>query len=670
MAVLVVVVCLFGTLLGRLWYLQGIEPATQDVQPLIDQGVKTIYVPAPRGAIFDRDGVLLAGNRIEQVVTVGPGAETADPGIVSELSAVLGEPAADVKASISNPQYSPYQPVPVAEGVSNVVVLAIDEHPSLFPGVQVQAEPVRYYPYATTTANIVGYVSQITGSEYAQVKGQDCAPHLPCYQTNSQFGQAGVEASMEKYLRGTPGKEVVQVDAQGHVLHLQSYTPPVPGDDLVLSISLTDQRAAVQSLNDWATRARHMTDIVSGQFFRAPGASMVVEDPRNGQVLALATYPDYNPSDFIGGISEARWAYYNNPKSNYPLLDRAISTGYAPGSTWKLITATAQLDYALRSPYAYYYDSGSFTAGNQVFADNLDSGQGNVDLQGAVVVSSDAYFYSLGYQFWQTWADEKSHPEYLQDVASQYGLGHYTGIDLPGDYAGIVPSQQVFTKEHDEYPKAYPDPYFNPGQEIQEAIGQGSDDVSPLQMADAYGAFANGGTLYVPQAVLAVEAPGSGDKMSNRILKRFIPQVKDHVTMPSASDRAILLQAFEGVTASSQGTAYRAFQNFPLNRYPVAGKTGTAQLESFCPGITATDCPAGTVPWPAYKQDTSVFTSFAPAGDPRFVVDAFFEQSGYGVGVAAPAVEQEYETLFGLNKPAHKGAGTANGTTTTSGPAG
>ncbi len=647
MAVLVVVVCLFGTLMGRLWYLQGVESQAPQLKTAVGEGLQTIYIPAPRGEIFDRNGVLLAGDRIEEVVTVNPGALAAHPTIANELSAVLGVPVAQVKAAIQNPQYSPYQPVPVATGVPQSVVLAIDENQSLLPGVQVQAEPVRYYPHAKTMANIVGYVSQITGSEYAADKSATCGPGVPCYQTNSQIGQAGVEATFEKYLRGTPGKEIVQVDSQGHVLATVKVVPPVPGDDLVLSVSLKDQRAAVQALHQGVLSARNgPADIASGYHYRAPAASMVVEDPRNGQILALATYPDYNPNDFLGGISVAKWKYYNDPANHFPLLDRAISEGYAPGSTWKLITATAQLDYGLRGAYQVYNDTGSFTVGTQVFHDNADSGFGPVDLSEAITVSSDAYFYSLGYQFWQMWAGQKGHPEYLQKIASEYGLGRYSGIQLPGEAPGLVPSQQVFTKEHDQYPKAYPDPYFYPGQEVLEAIGQGADLVTPLQLADAYSTFANGGTLYVPQVALAVEKPGNGTRPSNKIVKLFTPKVKDRVQMPDAANRSAMLTGFEGVASNvALGTAGTAFQGFPLSQYPVAGKTGTAQVG---PDF-------GAVGWPKYIQDTSVFTSFAPAPAPRYVVDAFFEQAGYGASIAAPAVRQEYQTLFGLNKPAKKG---------------
>lgn len=658
LAVIVVVVCLFGTLMGRLWYLQVVDASSPAVQQAASQGEETIYLPAPRGEIFDRNGVLLAGNHIEQVVSVQPGALEQDPGIVGQLSVVLDEPASEVKAAIDNPQYSPYQPVPIAEGVKNSVVLAIDENKKLLPGVTVSPEPVRYYPYGSLIANIVGYVSQITGTEYSSDKNQLCAKGIPCYQTTSLIGQAGVEASFEKYLRGVPGKEVVEVDAQGHVLGVASYTPPVPGDNIVLSISLADQEAADTSLNDWVQKGRGYTDPVSGELARIPAASMVVEDPRNGQILALSTYPDYNDNDFVGGISTKQWDYYNNPANNYPLEDRAISWAGPTGSTFKLVTATAALDYGVRSPYYYYDDTGGITVGGQRFTDNDSQALGPVDLQEAITESDDAYFYSLGYEFWQMWAGDPSHPEYLQKIASEYGLGHYSGIDLPGEVPGIVPSQQVFTKQHEQYPDAYPDSYFDPGQEIQEAIGQGEDEVTPLQLANAYSAFGNGGTLYVPQVALAVEKPGTNGRPNGKILKLFRPDVKDHVEMPDPVDRAVMMAGFEGVTSSPAGTAYGAFTSFPLSEIPVAGKTGTAQVG---PNFSQ-------VGWPNYTQDTSVFTSFAPADNPRFVVDAFFAQAGYGATVAAPAVEQEYVSLFGLNKPAKQGTtGTSSSTTVAGG---
>ena len=288
---------------------------------------------------------------------------------------------------------------------------------------------------------------------------------------------------------------------------------------------------------------------------------------------------------------------------------------------------------------------------------------GPVDLAQAITESSDTYFYSLGGHFWQTYDAGRNlnGPDPLQAVASQYGLGDYTGVALPGETPGIVPDAQVVAKEHAQYPKDYPDGVWEPGFEVQEAIGQGQDLVTPLQLADAYAAFANGGTLYVPDITLAVEAPGRADRPNGKITKLYRPRVKNRVDLPTGYERTAMLQGFEGVTSNPSGTAYGAFTSFPLSEYPVAGKTGTAQLDNYCAPYTA--CAPGSLPWPAYKQVTSVFTSFAPVTAPRFVVDAVFEQAGYGASVAAPAVEQEYTTLFGLNKPAPQGDCTAPGST-------
>ena len=338
---------------------------------------------------------------------------------------------------------------------------------------------------------------------------------------------------------------------------------------------------------------------------------MVVEDPRNGQFLALATYPDYDPSDFIGGISQAKWSYYNNPGNDYPLIDRAVSTGYAPGSTWKLITATAMLRYGLRTPGTVYYDGGSYSIGGQIFNDNDNTQLGDVDLAQAITESSDTYFYSIGGQFYQQYNYGKalSGPDPLQSVASQYGLGHYTGVALPGEAPGLVPDAQIVAKMHAQYPEAYPDGNWEPGFEVQEAIGEGQDLVTPSARRRLRRLRQWRGRLR-PRG-----RPGRGDPRAQRAGPTggscpFHPRLKNRVTMPSSYDRAAMLAGLEGVTSSPVGTAETAFAAFPLSKYPVAGKTGTAQVDSYCP--TATGCGAGYLTWPAYKQDTSV----SPASPP------------------------------------------------------
>ncbi len=223
------------------------------------------------------------------------------------------------------------------------------------------------------------------------------------------------------------------------------------------------------------------------------------------------------------------------------------------------------LNYGLRTPGTVYYDGGSYSIGGQIFNDNDSTALGDVDLAQAITESSDTYFYSVGGQFYvdYDYGKDLQGPDPLQGTASQYGLGHFSGIDLPGEAPGLVPDAQVIAKMHAQYPKDYPDGNWEPGFEVQEAIGEGQDLVTPLQLDDAYASFANDGTLYVPQVALAVEAPGHSARPNGKILKLFYPQVKDRVTMPSAYDRDAMVQGFEGVTASSVGTAYAAFQASP-----------------------------------------------------------------------------------------------------------
>ncbi len=416
---------------------------------------------------------------------------------------------------------------------------------------------------------------------------------MPCYQPGSQVGQAGVEATYEKYLRGTPGVEELQVDSQGNVLGRLSYTPPVPGDNLVLALSLTDQQAAVQALSQYLAKARATPDQATNYThdFRAPAASMVAQDPRNGQILALATNPDYNPSDFLGGgISSAQWAYYQNPANDYPDDRPGNFDPVCPGFDLEADhrhrhapLRAAHPGHLLRRPRHLQASAGRFfrttttpRSGGSTCKALLPNRATPISTAWAARSIED---YDAGRQV--------KGLDPLQSVASQYGLGHYSGIALPAESPGLVPDAQVVAKEHAQYPKDYPDGVWEPGDEVQEAIGEGQDEVTPLQLANAYAAFANGGTLYVPQMALAVEAPGTGNRANGKILVRFFPQVKNRVPMPSAYEQAAILQGLEGVVSEPLGTAYAAFQDFPLAEYPVAGKTGTAQVSGeFCPPYT------------------------------------------------------------------------------------
>jgi penicillin-binding protein 2 len=474
-------------------------------------------------------------------------------------------------------------------------------------------EAVRTYsPMGAAAANIVGYVGRINQSQYQQLKSKGYLP-------NDQIGLAGVEASYESVLRGSPGVERVQVNASGQVLAVLSSTPPIPGANLRLTINGQLQERAVSALEQGLAAAKQSTH--NGVHFPAPAGAAVVEDPQNGTVLALATYPDYNPKDFVGGISARKYAAYNNPGANQPLLDRDIQGEYAPGSTFKLVTATAGLQYGLVTPSSIFNDTGKIVIGNETFSNNDGEALGPIDLPTAITESSDNYFNTIGADLWDGFVNGNQFPENaLQDVAAKYGLGEPSGIALPGEDGGLIPTPQSVARDYQQYPKLYATGSWFTGDSAQTAIGQFEDLVTPLQLANAYSTFANGGTLWEPRLAADAQTP------AGKIVQAYRTRPKDTVTL-QPDQRAAMLAGFVGVVQSPGGTAAGIFTG-PLASHDLAGKTGTAQVTG--------------------KQSTSIFTSFAPASNPQYEVTAILEQAGYGADVAGPVVRQIYDALYGL----------------------
>ena len=497
---LIVVGCLFAALFARLWFLQVLEaPADQTVAT--DNGVQVVYTPAPRGDILDREGRLLVGNVNEPVIEVYRQVADQNPAMVNRLAPLLGMTVRQLDTAMDNLQYSPYAPVPVLPDAQPQQILYIQENPSLFPGVMATTEPVRAYSaMGAAAANIVGYVGQINQSQYRQLKSKGYLP-------NDQIGLSGVESSYESVLRGTPGVERVQVNASGQVLSVLASTPPRQGADLRLTIDGRIQEEAVTALEQGLAVARHSTH--NGVPFPAPAGSAVVEDPQNGTVLALATYPDYNPATFVGGISAAQYAAYNNPAADQPLLDRAIQGEYAPGSTFKLVTATAGLKYGLITPTSLFDDTGKILIGNQTFTNNDGEALGNIDLSSALAESSDNYFNTIGAGLWDGFVNGDQFPEdALQNVAAEYGFGEPTGVALPGETGGLIPTPQSVAQDYQDFPHQYQTGTWFTGDSAQMAIGQFEDLVTPLQLANAYSTFANGGTLWQPRLAADAETPG------------------------------------------------------------------------------------------------------------------------------------------------------------------
>ncbi|MDP9073637.1 MAG: penicillin-binding protein 2 [Actinomycetota bacterium] len=610
----VVVVCLFAALFARLWFLQIInEPQAQAAAQ--QNVIRLVYTPAPRGRILDRNGAVLVDNQVSEVITVSRDTARREPDVMARLSALLGSTYDELLRRVSDPRYSPYVPVPLAANASVPVVVYIREHQTDFPGVEANAVAQRSYPYGAVAANIVGYVGQISGQELTPTRKKQG------YQSADQIGKTGVEAAYEDALRGQPGVNKLQVDSKGRVLSTLGSQPPVQGHDVWLSIDVNDQKLAEESLAQGLVAARQNNDRAAGgpgKPFPAPGGAVVVLNPQDGSVLALATNPTYSPQDFIGGISQAKFnQYLNDP--GHPLDDRTIQGQYAPGSTFKLVTAVAGLQAGIINPTQYFNDKGFIQVGPQKFKNDNGQVYGEVNLTRAIAVSSDAYFYTVGRTFWE--GRSRYTDDGLQNVARQLGFGSLTGIPLPNEAVGRIPDRASRAKEHAQYPNIFTEGNWFTGDNVLTAIGQGEVAVTPLQLTNAYATFANGGTLWTPQVALKVT------DHSGKLIAQLTPVAKGHVDL-QPSWRDAMLAGFQGAVADPAGTAHAAFAGFPLSQYPIAGKTGTAQV--------------------AGKDPTSIFASFAPATNPQFVVAAFLEQAGYGADAAAPVVRRIYDGLFNL----------------------
>jgi penicillin-binding protein 2 len=606
------VACLFGALFVRLWYLQVLNSSQYKVAAQRN-GVRLLYLPAPRGRILDRNGKVLVDNTVIDVLTVDRGAIVKKPAEVDLLATVLGQPTEALKLRILDPRYDSLAPVPVFQPSADQITY-VEEHSSSFPDVQVAQQIVRTYPDGTLAAHVLGYVGEVNSGELTAHKGQG-------YRPGDNIGKSGVELAYENALKGTPGVRKLEVDSNGNVLGTLDTQAPVQGHDVRLTIDANVQKLVEDSLSQGLATARGTIDRIknsqfAGKDYPAPAGAAVVLDPRNGQVLALASSPTYDPRAFVNGISSSLYASLNDPANNEPLEDRATSGLYAPGSTFKMVTATAALQHGLVTPGTPFYDNGYIKVGQQKFYNDGHNVYGRVDLPMALTVSSDAYFYTLGADFW-----EGGRSLALQDTAHEYGFGAPTGIPIGGEQAGRVPDPTTRRKEYYAYPGVYETPNWYTGDNVNLAVGQGELVVTPLQLANAYAAFANGGTLYEPQVALDTEHDGT---LSEAIASKVLRQVPLTLT-----DREAMLTGFKGVVSSGYGTAHGAFKGF--TGVSVAGKTGTAQVFN--------------------KEPTSVFVSWAPADNPQYLVAVVEEQAGYGAAAAAPVARRILEGLYGQPTP-------------------
>ena len=633
----------------RLWDLQITAHRTYVALASQDQ-VRYVVEPPVRGQIFDDTGHPLVDNAASLTVSVDMAqiGQQADGGNaeLARLARLLGVSDKTIQqrvrlctVGVSQPCWpgSPYQPIPVAERVPEKIALQVLEDKKLLPGVTADMQPSVHYaePIATAAAQLLGYLQPITAQELQQLK-------IPVtgFSAVDLVGQSGLELQYDKQLRGKAGVDEVAVNAAGQVTGTIKQTKPQAGDDLVTSINSNLQIATENALQTAVLQAQ-----AEGNAGATSGAAVVMTT--TGRVVAMASYPTYNPSVWTGGISEREFKRLFGTAGGEPILERATQGQYPPGSTWKVTTLTAGLK-AGDPLYGSYDCPGALDVGGHAF--NNDFGNGGVmSLHTALVLSCDTIFYNMGYDIWlrdnrryDTVTSPKAPIQQEQKVEMQWGFGKLTGVDLPGEYSGTVPTREwlyYFWKDNAhtgqnwckygrangsyvqqiEWDDCRYGNIWTPGQAIIASIGQGYVAVTPLQLASAYAALANGGTLYSPRIGEELVSP------AGKVIKKITPRVIGHLPASKAT-LAYIRSALQGVV--TQGTAAGTFGGFPLGRVCVAGKTGTAQVFG--------------------RNSTSNFASFAPCDHPKYVVVMMIPDAGYGADASGPAVRQIWDAIYGL----------------------
>ena len=613
---IVVAVVLVG-LIGRLAQVQVVTaPTYRDIAS--GNRLRVVETPSPRGRLLDAEGRVLAGNRSAYTVTLDwEGLADLDPpgrrSILLEAADELDDVDDTIDADhleevFQRARRQALGPVPVVDDVGPELWITLSERG--LPGIEVAPRPRRIYPQGAVAAHVIGYLGTVVDEAEAARLNRIEPDHG--YRPGSLIGRSGLERMLERHLRGVPEVRTVEVDAANRVVRTVEVTQiGRPGRDVHLTIDLDLQRLAEESL------AAGLDDIKARTEAPAAAGSLVVVDPRDGSVPALVSLPGFDPTLFVAGLdSDEADRLFSDPVQ--PFLNRAIDGLYPAGSTFKPVTALAALAAGLRPAEAIWQDQGvyqltSCRGSEQTgcrFRNAKGAVLGPVDLGAALTLSSDTYFYSLGERLWLHRSEVGD--EALQDVARRFGLGVPSGIELPGEARGRVPTPQARREANRQAPEAFPDPRWYTGDNVNLAIGQGELLVTPVQLANLYATLATGGVRHQPRLVDRVVDPTSG-----RPIVEFRP--RRAADEPIAPDTLTpILDGLLGVPV--RGTAATAFAGFPLERFPVAAKTGTAEVQG--------------------RVDYALFAGFGPVPEPRYAFAAVIEEGGFGGEAAAPVVRR------------------------------
>ena len=653
----VLVLSLLGTLVSRLLYLQLLSGESYRAAAQSNTS-RELVNPAVRGLIVDQVGRPLVSNRTSMVVTINRVTleREADGGkrVIDRLAKALEIPAEQISDRLMTcgergakpPPVcwygSRYQPIPITSDVKPLTALEIMENRTEFPGVIAKLDAIRIYPtpFNVNAAHILGYLGPVTEQQLDEQGNSKAFDRL---RRTDVVGRSGLEAYYDTVLRGTPAVTTLEVDTGGRVTGTVDERPAVPGRYLVSTIDARLQSVVEKQLVDAVQRAQE-------QGFPGDSGAAVVVDVRNGHVLAMASYPTYDPTIWVGGVTKKQ---FEDLMSSDSLSSNAIQGLYAPGSTFKVVSTAAAGKEGMNL-YGEYKCPNRVKLGSQIFRNFESAAYGKITLARAIEVSCNTVFYGIADEFWVRGGgpdSTKASPDPIAEVARMFGLGSKTGVDLPGEATGQV-SSRLFKGANWEAKKevwcrnaveGYPetrkkDPrlanYFTAldkencadgfrwreGDALNAAIGQGDTAVTPLQLAMVYAAIANGGTVYEPQLVRGIISP------DGKVVEDVKPKVKSKVAVPKATIK-FLQDTLPGVTTDGSGET--PFEGFPLAQIPVASKTGSAQVTGD-------------------KASTSWFASYAPADKPRYAIVMMVTQGGTGSRTSGPSVRGIYEAIFGV----------------------
>ena len=647
------IISLMVALLGRLFYLQvAAAPLYKDAALSIQS--RDVVTPATRGLIVDSSGVPLALNKVGVAITVDrtkiDKQEDKGEAVLTSLAKLLGLKYTDIyqrtrlcgelekgkKAGCWTG--SRFQPIPITKDADPTLALQIVERSDLFPGIDAQPIAIRSYPanVGVNAAHLLGYIGPLTDGDLAGDNGRS-------YFRSESIGKAGLEIQYDEFLRGTPGIKTVIVDRKEAVTSTGKVTNPIGGNHLVTSIDVRLQAASEKALAEAVARSR-------ANGFRADGGAAVVMDLRTGRVLALASYPTYDPNAYERGLTVKQASDLYSEETGVPALSRALQGQFAPASTFKAVSlvAAANAGYDLNTTYDC---PGEYQVGTRAFQNFESKAQGRLSMKKAIAISCDTIWYKIAFAEWLKDGGLKpqANPnDFFFKAAEGFQIGKKTGIDLPSESSGRLANREWrkswYEQNKDFYcnykeraSKAQQTAFLielarencldgdkiRAGDAVNFSIGQGDTVITPLKLAQMYAAIGNGGTIWKPTIGKAIVTT------DGTMIKSIEPEKLGTIPATRATLKFLKESLREVVTA---GTGTGAFSGFPI---AVSGKTGTAQVF----GKNAN----GTL-----KSDTSWFASFAPTDKPRFAVVMMVSQGGFGASSSGVGVRQIYETLFGV----------------------